>query len=95
MRRALVPLIVLSLACAYDARAQPPPLDVARVAASGSMPKGATLSPDGTRFYVTNFGMENGDNVAIFDAATLERTGTIDLPGIAVESVVSRDWATL
>ena len=35
------------------------------------MPKGATLSHDGTRFYVTNFGQLDTKNVTIYDAHTL------------------------
>jgi DNA-binding beta-propeller fold protein YncE len=73
----------------------PPELEVQEVADTGSMPKGAVLSPDGKRFYVTNFGMANGRNVTVFDAATLALVDTINLPGIAVESILSGDGTTL
>src|SRR5579859_3249719 len=80
---------------AGPARALPPPLEVEEVADTPSMPKGAILSPDASRFYVTNFGMANGHNVTVYDAATLKLVDTIDLPGIVVESVLSSDGKTL
>jgi len=93
---ALVALLALtSLLTASPARAEAPELEVQEVADTGSMPKGAILSPDGKRFYVTNFGMANGDNITIYDATTLARLGAINLPGIAVESVLSSDGTTL
>src|SRR5579863_1478145 len=80
---------------ASTARAEAPRLEVQEVAETGSMPKGAVLSPDGKRFYVTNFGMRNGENITAFDATTLTRVDTIHLPGIVVESLLSADGATL
>lgn len=72
-----------------------PQLEVQEVASTGSMPKGATLSPDGTRIYVTNFGQANGKNLSIYDATTLAPMGDIDVPGIVVESVLSADGSLI
>ena len=83
---ALAPFVVPS-----PAYAQPPQLEVQAVATTGSMPKGVSLSPDGKRAYVTNFGQANGKNIHIYDAETLTQEATIDLPGIVVESVLSAD----
>ena len=75
--------------------AVPPPLNAVARAVTGSLPKGVSISPDGRTLYVTNYGNANGRNVAVYDAATLQRTGWIDLRGVAVESVVSPDGHTL
>lgn len=72
-----------------------PQLEVQEVASTGSMPKGATLSPDGTRIYVTNFGQANGKNLSIYDATTLAPMGDIDVPGIVVESVLNADGSLI
>jgi YVTN family beta-propeller protein len=78
-----------------EARAQPPRLEVQEVAATGCMPKGASLSPDGKRFYVTNFGQENTRNITVYDAKTLALVDTINVPGVVVESVLSHDGKTI
>jgi len=62
---------------------------------TGSLPKGISISPDGARLYVTNYGQRNHRNVSVFDAATLHRLSEIHVPGIVVESVVSPDGNTL
>jgi YVTN family beta-propeller protein len=77
------------------AAAQPPQLEVQAVAATGSMPKGVSLSPDTRRAYVTNFGQHNGHNIEIVDADTLAHLDAINLPGNVVESVLSPDGATI
>jgi YVTN family beta-propeller protein len=77
------------------AHAEAPPVEVQEVADTGSMPKGALLARDGTRFFVTNFGNRNGGNVTVYDRETLKKLATIDVPGIVVESVLSPDGATL
>lgn len=73
----------------------PPRLEVQEVAATGSMPKGALLSPDGTRVYVTSFGQLDRKNVTVLDARTLALVDTIDVPGNVVESAISPDGKTL
>ncbi len=92
-------LVVASLAAAVSisglAHADPPHLEVQAVERTGSMPKGVTLSPDGLRAYVTNFGELNHKNVMVYDAKTLALTDTINVPGNVVESVLSPDGATL
>lgn len=75
--------------------AEAPRLEVQEVAYSGSMPKGTTLSHDGKRFFVTNFGQLDKRSVSVFDAVTLAKIRDIDLPGVVVESVLSPDGKTL
>jgi len=72
-----------------------PQLEVQEIAATGSMPKGVTVSPDGARLYVTNFGQANGKNISIYDASTLAPIADVDIPGIVVESVLSADGSVL
>jgi YVTN family beta-propeller protein len=90
--------VAAALAVAFApsrARARAPDLEVEEVADTPSMPKGAILSPDGQRFYVTNFGMANARNITVYDASTLRLLDTIHLPGVIVESVLSSDGKTL
>jgi YVTN family beta-propeller protein len=77
------------------ARAQPPRIELKASAATGSMPKGVSLSPDGKHAYVTNFGQSNGKNIDIYDATTLAHEATLDVPGNVVESVLSNDGSTI
>lgn len=77
------------------AEAVPPQLETQCAIATGSMPKGVALSPDGRRLYVTNFGQLNRNNVTVVDTDTFEQLARIDVPGIVVESVVSPDGRTL
>jgi len=84
-----------SLLLSSRAHALAPELEVEEVADTSSMPKGAILSPDGTRFYVTNFGMANAQNITVYDASTLALLDTIHVPGVVVESVLSADGKTL
>lgn len=56
---------------ATSAFALPPVVEVQEVAQTGSMPKGAALSPDGTKFFVTNFGQANGNNITMYEASSL------------------------
>ena len=63
-------VIATTLAATGPALAEPAVLEVQEVAATGSMPKGATLSLDGKKFYVTNFGQLDTKNVTIYDAHT-------------------------
>jgi YVTN family beta-propeller protein len=95
MRVLVGPLVFAGLLAAPAARAAPPVMEVQEVAKAGSMPKGASLSPDGTRFYVTNFGQFDTRNVTIYDAHTLAILDQIDVPGIVCESALSPDGATL
>ena len=87
--------VLALVALARPASAEPPVVEVQEVAPTGSMPKGATLSHDGTRFYVTNFGQKDTKNVTIFDAHTLAIVDQLDVPGIICESALSVDGATL
>jgi YVTN family beta-propeller protein len=96
MKRALALFGVVGLlAVSTPASAEPAKLEVQEVAETGSMPKGAVLSHDGTKFYVTNFGQLNKKNVTIYDSKTLKLLDHIDVPGIVVESVLSPDGKTL
>jgi DNA-binding beta-propeller fold protein YncE len=87
---ALCTFFSASVALAY-----PPRLEVQAVAATGSMPKGVSLSPDSKHAYVTNFGQSNGKNIDVYDATTLAHEATIDVPGNVVESVLSADGKTI
>ena len=93
----LVAIAALAIAVtgAAPAAAQPPRLEVQAVAATGSMPKGVSLSPDTKRAYVTNFGQSNGHNIEVVDAQSLAHIDTIDVPGNVVESVLSADGTTI
>ena len=94
--RASLALSVLSaLTVGAGALALPPALEVQDRSLTGSLPKGVAVSPDGATLFVTHFGNANGRSVGVYDVAALRRTTTIDLPGVAVESVVSPDGARL
>src|SRR5512140_325789 len=94
--RALPGILALSWACsAGHALARSPKIEVQEVADTGVMPKGASLSPDGSRFYVTNFGQANVRNITVYDTQTLKLIDTINVPGIVVESVLSPDGKTI
>ncbi len=96
MKRSLFALGLFSMvATTVPAYAEPPRVEVQEVAETGSMPKGATLSHDGKKFYVTNFGQLDKKNVSIFDSKSLELLGHIDVPGVIVESALSSDGKTL
>ena len=83
------------LLATVSAHAEPPKVEVQEVAETGSMPKGALLSHDGKKFFVTNFGQLDKRNVTIYDAHTLALLDQIDVPGIIVESALSADGKTL
>ena len=83
------------VATSSPAYAAPPQVEVQEVAETGSMPKGAILSHDGKRFYVTNFGQLDKRNVTIYDAQSLALLDHIDVPGVIVESALSPDGKTL
>lgn len=72
-----------------------PTLEVTARAATGVQPKSVSVSPDGTRVVVCNFGRPDHDNVYVYDALTLERTGAVHFEGNAVESAFSPDGRTL
>ncbi len=91
--RVYVGMAVLTLG--VGAWALPPALVVQDRALTGSLPKGVSISPDGATLYVTNYGNTRGDNVGVYDVATLRRTAWVYLPGVAVESAVSPDGRRL
>ncbi len=104
MRRLLCALALLALPSA--AVAQPrapvfrterggPELAVAARAQTGVQPKSVNVSPDGRRVVVCNFGRPDVDNVFVYDAETLERTGAVTFEGNAVESAFSPDGSVL
>ena len=80
---------------AVPAFAAPPRLEVLERIDTGSQPKGVSVSPDGSRIYVTIFGRPHHDNVWVFDARSLQRIGTVSFQGNAVESLSSHDGRTL
>lgn len=72
-----------------------PPLTVLARARTDLLPKSVAISPDGTRAIVCNFGRADHDNVWIYDTMTLERIGSIDFAGNAVEAAFTHDGVTL
>jgi YVTN family beta-propeller protein len=92
---ALACAVAAAALAASGAVADPPPIAVTHGVRCGSLPKGVTLSPDGTRLYVTNYGQANAGNVAVFDATDLRRIGALNVPGIVVESAIAPDGRTL
>jgi YVTN family beta-propeller protein len=72
-----------------------PALRVVGRARVGNQPKSVEVSPDGTRVITCNFGRPDAESVAVLDAFSLARVGTIEFVGNAVESVFTRDGATL
>ncbi len=96
MKKSLLLLGLVGLSAFVSAaHAEPPKLEVQEVTDTGSMPKGAMLSHDGKKFYVTNFGQLDKKNVTVYDAHTLEQIDRIDVPGVIVESALSPDGRTL
>jgi YVTN family beta-propeller protein len=80
------------------ATAKPPDLKATKVSPTGSMPKAVTVSPDGKKLVVTNFGQWGKHNLYWYDPHTLERIDETNFggkkkgeEGNAVESVFSPD----
>ena len=78
-----------------EARAVPPEIAVHSASVTGSLPKGATISPDGKRLFVSNYGLANHHNVSIYDVQTLSEVQHVDIPGIVVETAIAPDGKTL
>lgn len=72
-----------------------PALEVTRRVRTGVQPKSVTLSPDGSRLFVCNFGLANHRNVFVYETEGLQQVGRIDFPGTAVEVAVSADGSTV
>lgn len=72
-----------------------PELEITRRVRTGVQPKSVTLSPDGSRLYVCNFGLANHRNVYAYETEGLQQVGRIDFPGNAVEVATSSDGQTL
>lgn len=71
-----------------------PQLRVVQHVRTGIQPKSVEVSPDGRRVWVANFGLRDHDNVFVYDAETLERVGTVEFAGNAVETAFSADGQT-
>jgi len=91
----LVSLAAFALWVSPAFAAPPPRLEVLSRIDTGSQPKGVSVSPDGSRVYVTIFGRPDRDNVWVYDARTMRRIGTVSFAGNAVESLPSPDGRTL
>ena len=63
-----------------------PALRVSQRVITGVQPKSVTLSPDGRRVWVCNFGRPDRDNMKVYDADSLELVGTVNFEGNAVET---------
>jgi YVTN family beta-propeller protein len=88
-------VVLLALLAAPPAPAAQPGWQVVGRARTGSMPWGASVSPDGRWLYVTHVGNKDHDNVFRYDATSLAVEARADFPGHAVESIVSRDGRRL
>jgi YVTN family beta-propeller protein len=64
-------------------------------APTGSQPKGTSVSPDGSKIFVTNFGQNASKNVYRYDPQTLALKAKANFSGNAIESVVSSDGKRL
>ena len=62
---------------------------------TGIMPKGVSVSPDGKRIYVTNFGRRHRHNLDVYNAKTFLPVRKVSFRGNTIESVVSADSKTL
>ncbi|MBX3275874.1 MAG: YncE family protein [Sandaracinaceae bacterium] len=71
-----------------------PRLRVVGRARTGIQPKSVALSPDGRRVWVANFGRPDRENVFVYDAESLERVGSVEFPGNAVELAFRSDGST-
>jgi YVTN family beta-propeller protein len=59
---------------------------------AGAMPKGASVSHDGKRLFVTNFGRRSGKNIAVYSAGDpLKLERYVSYEGNAIESALSPD----
>jgi YVTN family beta-propeller protein len=87
--------LLAGLAASHPAGARAPDYEVTESAETYPQPKGIVLSPDGGLAYVTHFGIRNRNNVGIHRTDTLERIGTLQFEGNAVEAVITRDGRTL
>ena len=72
-----------------------PRLRVSARVATELLPKSVSVSPDGRRLAVCNFGRAGHDNVFLYDSETLARLGAVHFEGNAVESAWSPDGRTL
>lgn len=93
--RGWLALAAVLLFWARPSGATVPRISVQQSAPTAAMPKGVIVSPDGRFLYVANYGQLDTRNVGIYEAATLQLVGHIDVPGIVVESAISPDGRTL
>ena len=71
-----------------------PRLRVVQHVRTGIQPKSVEVSPDGRQVWVANFGRPDRDNVFVYDAESLERIGTVEFVGNAVETAFTDDSRT-
>ncbi len=62
---------------------------------TGSMPKGASVSPDGRWLFVSNFGQKNRKGISVFRADPLTFVRYLKFPGNSIETIVSPDGTRL
>lgn len=58
---------------------------------TGVMPKGASITPDGKRMFISNFGRPNRNVISVFDLPSLKHKQYIHFKGNSIESAVSPD----
>lgn len=72
-----------------------PTLEIVARVRTGIQPKSVSVSPDGARLFVANFGIADRRNVGVHDAQTLALIGHVHFPGNATETALSRDGKSL
>lgn len=72
-----------------------PTLEIVARVRTGIQPKSVSVSPDGARLFVANFGIAGRRNVGVHDAETLALVGHVSFPGNATETALSRDGKSL
>lgn len=60
-------------------------------AAAGVMPKGASITPDGKKMFVSNFGRPNRNIISVFSLPSLKKIKDMSFRGNSIETAVSPD----
>jgi YVTN family beta-propeller protein len=60
-------------------------------AATGCMPKGASITPNGKKMFVSNFGRPNRKIISVYALPALKKVGDLSFRGNSIESAVSPD----
>lgn len=58
---------------------------------TGVMPKGASITPNGKRMFISNFGRPDRNTVSVFDLPSMKQSGYLHFKGNSIESAISPD----